>query len=242
MIPGGPCLSGLYLIDFLSNLSERSKLNTCLIDLPNHDSSILSNDKLPLSYNDCIKILDSALYELSEQVDEIILFGQSLGSRLALDLFTFSKTKFRMLFACTLPYVFKISDILNQKIISKQSELDRQIQWEDILPLYTHKPIDQKYTMLLNSNMRTYGNENLLEAAPHIDGTFNVLHDLNIQSKIGILSGENDLVVPNNNHKQLKLSVPNANFYTIPECGHFPMIEKQEDTINLFLDFYMKQG
>ena len=58
-------------------------------------------------------------------------------------------------------------------------------------------------------------------------------HDLrpslaDIKHEICMVWGENDTVVPPADADQLAAHIPNTQTHLLPECGHAPMLEKQE--------------
>src|SRR5437868_7956893 len=145
-LPGGPSLSGLYLDQFLLKLSMHAYVNVGIVDLPNHGDSVMAENNLPLTYQRCVEMLNNTLSEIHNECDNIILFGQSFGARLAFDLLAISDVKIDGLILTGFPAEFKISDELLKKISSldlESGENQEQVflrNWTKILPLYTYAP------------------------------------------------------------------------------------------------------
>jgi pimeloyl-ACP methyl ester carboxylesterase len=243
-IPGGPCLSGKYLDSFLIKLASQLQVNVGIFDLPNHGDSVISSDNLPLSYQNCLELLDQALIEISVEYDKVILFGQSFGARLAFDLAaTTTDVKIAGLFLTGFPYMFKMSEKLLNDIGMLDLEKDQDDvntgkvltnNWAKILKLYTYAPLQVEEFNALVSNLKFVGNESILSGSPSIEKYATLFADNSFDIAVAIVQGDVDGVVPDGNLARLKSIIPSAQFYEIANCGHFPMIENQEATLNAF--------
>lgn len=58
-----------------------------------------------------------------------------------------------------------------------------------------------------------------------------------MQTPVVIVWGENDVVVPTANAKELKEYWPQADVHILPACGHVPMVEKQSEFQHIARDF-----
>lgn len=244
-IPGGPGLSGNYLDHFLIELARHENINVGVMDLPNHGKSVLSLTRLPLSYKNCFDLTESMLNEVAKKTDRIILFGQSFGARLAFDLLSFSHVKIIGGFLTGFPYKFQISERMHNKIslLDMTSDDDNPEEnfrknWGKILPLYTFSPLSTEIFESLVSNTKIRGNEYILDEVPDIVLSMKAFSQKPISPTIGILQGDFDEVVPENNFLKLKNFLPYAQFFNIEKCGHFPMVEKPKETIQYFSQFY----
>lgn len=247
--PGGPGLSGRYLEKFLIDLAGHININIGLIDLPNHGCSILPKSKLPLSYTTCLELLMEAVNELAEKKIKLILFGQSLGARLAFDLLALTQTKIYGAFLTGFPYKFETSQEMQKQLAPLKIQLtgtDPEKHFKSflcqIIKYYTTLPLSKETSKLLVSETKIYGNECLLDDVPDLKFSLEALSNKACIPYIGILQGNNDIVVPENNFSTLKKLLPTAQFYKIQNCGHFPMLEKPLETIQSFLKFYLLLG
>lgn len=246
LIPGGPCISGHYLSEFSFHLANANKINVGLINLPNHDESILPDSLLPLTYQHCLEMISDALNEISIQTNHLILFGQSFGARLAFDLLANYAINIKGLFLTGFPYVLQISSTLQEKFSTLKTsnnsngdvELSFLESWKEILPLYTYSPLPENIFNALIKNTKFRGNEHILKKAPSIELSVENLLKKQSFCPITILEGDCDLVVPDNNIQKLKSLISCAKFITINQCGHFPMVEQPEATQQAFSNFY----
>jgi pimeloyl-ACP methyl ester carboxylesterase len=62
----------------------------------------------------------------------------------------------------------------------------------------------------------------------------------NIKVPTAVIVGEFDVAIPPEYDKRLAETIPNAEFYTIPDAGHSAAIEKPEEVTNAIKDFYLK--
>lgn len=246
-IPGGPGLSGRYLDHFLIDLAQHTNLNIGIMDLPNHGESVAPFSKLPLSYKHCFDLIDNMLNEIAQQTEKLILFGQSFGARLVFDLLAFSRVKIIGGFLTGFPYKFQMSEKMMKKISSLNIIFEDGIHpeenfkksWVKILPHYTFLPLSDEVFDALTSNTKIQGNEHILDEVPDIEVSMEALSSKSILPSIGILQGDADGVVPDDNFLKLKHIVPQAQFFEIEKCGHFPMVENPTETIRLFSQFYL---
>ncbi|MDE2142371.1 MAG: alpha/beta hydrolase [Elusimicrobia bacterium] len=251
-IPGGPGLSGDYLQPFLAKLSEATALNTALLDLPNHGRSVIKPEAMPLTYSGCLKLLDSALHEISGKCGGIVLFGQSFGARLAFDLLATSGIKFRGAVLTGFPYQFEISKALLRKLGSLELEAftgspkDEEVfarNWRKLIPHYTAQPLATEVFEQLASGTRWAGNDAMIEAPPSLESVAAIINaQPAAATRVLILQGSADPVVPDRNTEALKRVIPAARFREVPEAGHFVMIEKPEPTLSAMADFIRGLG
>ncbi len=250
-IPGGPGLRGQYLEPFLCKLAEAVGVNVALLDLPNHGRSPVNKNILPLSYSKCFKFLDSAIQEINEKCGGVVLFGQSLGARLAFDLLVDSKVNFLGAVLTGLPYKFESSALLEKKLAGLDLEKftggpeDEDVfsrNWRKLLPHYTRAPLPTDVFEQLASGTKWIGNERMLEDVPGLDGVATRLKKWPLAAPVIIIQGSDDLVVPDGNTEMLKRMIPAAEFHEIPGAGHFTMSEKPEATLFLMKSFLAKVG
>jgi pimeloyl-ACP methyl ester carboxylesterase len=245
-IPGGPGLSGQYLDHFLIQLSEYMNINVGIFDLPNHGESVLTLTKLPLSYQDCHDLVIQTLKEIANLSDKIIIFGQSFGARLAFDALTSLKEQLAGAFLTGFPYEFQMSKKMQDKInlFPMDSKDDLGLEeyfaksWINMLPHCTYHPLPSDIFNALISDLKLSGNEHILDDVPSIEVSAAILSQQLALPKIGILQGCSDGVVPDDNILKLKSIVPYAQYYEIEKCGHFPMVEKSEETLRAFSQFH----
>lgn len=244
-IPGGPCLSSQYLDNFLIKLSSALKVNVGVIDLPNHGDSNIASENFPLTYPKCLNLLKQLLIEFANQHIKLILFGQSLGARLAFDLIAQTDIQIGGSFLTGLPYQFQMSDGLLKKIknvdLGQSEKNDNQVRaWKKILPFYTYAPLAKEISVLLVSDMKFSGNEHLLDDVPSIETSAEAVLKKYSMPPIMIVQGDKDGVVPDNNLLKLKKIIPSASFVELQNCGHFPMLENPEKTLEEFSKFMLK--
>jgi len=246
MIPGGPSLSGKYLDHFLSALAQEMNVNVGIIDLPNHGDSILLPDRFPLSYQKTMELIDETIREISKSCGKLMLFGQSFGARVAFDLLALSNIKMDGAFLTGFPYVFQVSQIMQQRIktlnLSECRHIDnkeeqQRLAWSKIVQLYTFSPLAPEIYDALTSDTKFSGNEQILSVVPSITQSIDALSK-KAGVPIGILQGDFDCVVPDDNLSILKKLLPQAHFFEIKKCGHFPMIENQTETLQAFSHFF----
>jgi len=242
-IPGGPCLSGHYLDPFLSKLAAHLNANVGIIDLPNHGNSVLTPNSLPLTYQRCLEMIITTLSEISEECDNVALFGQSFGARLAFDLMTATDVNLAGVLLTGFPAVFQMSDGLMEKIgaldLEGETILENQEQtfvnnWAKILTLYTYAPLPSDAFAALTSNLKRDGNEQLLDDVPSIENIAEMLKSKSMSYPVAVIQGDVDGVVPDNNIAKLKAILPSAQFYEFANCGHFPMVEREAETLQVF--------
>ena len=88
--------------------------------------------------------------------------------------------------------------------------------------------------------MKRSGNENLLDNVPAIEAVAEKLKSKSISLPIAVIQGDVDSVVPDNNMTKLKANIQSAHFYEFEKCGHFPMIEKENETLEVFTQLLSK--
>jgi pimeloyl-ACP methyl ester carboxylesterase len=239
-IPGGPGLGSSYLDPFMVELAKSADVNAGILDLPNHGASLVRPERLPLSYEDCIRLVHSAVAEIAHATGALFLFGQSFGARVAFDLLP-SLPGLRGAILAGFPYVFQMSDSMLERIGALDLEpLDNDPDgafarnWKKIFPLYTTEPLPMPVAAALAAGTRWVGNERMLENVPAIEPIARNLSQLAPAIPLLILQGESDAVVPDGNWETLRELVPAARFAMINGAGHFPMVEKPEATLSEF--------
>ena len=248
---GGPGLSGDYLKPFLGRLAEETSLNVALMDLPNHGRSVVNRDSLPLTYRDCLSYLDSAIRELGAKCGGIILFGQSFGARLALDLLAAPTFDFKGAILTGMPVSFDSSMAFNTAV--SRLELEPWTgaadvegafarNWRKILPLYTAQPLPAEVFASLVSGTRWAGNEKMTDDVSPLEDVFSKLIKRPAASRVLFVQGESDLVLPDGNDEALRRIIPTAKLQEIPGAGHFVMLEKPEAALSVMADFIRGLG
>ncbi len=246
---GGPGLSGDYLQPFLARLAETVCLNAALLDLPNHGRSVVEPASLPLTYPDCLSYLDSAIRELDGQCGGIILFGQSFGARLALDLMAGSPVDFRGAILTGMPVRFESSSEFNAKSPPLEpwtggADVEGAFvrNWRKILPLYTAGPLPIEVFEKLATGTRWAGNEKMADDAPSLESSFSRLMRRHAATRILFVQGGKDLVLPDGNDAELRRVIPTAKFHEFLDAGHFVILEKPEAALSVMADFIRGPG
>jgi pimeloyl-ACP methyl ester carboxylesterase len=249
-IPGGPCLSGLYLDQFLMTLAKRSYIlvNVGIIDLPNHGESVMAEGSSQLSYQRCVEMINTVLQEVRNECGMMVLFGQSFGARVAFDLLATSDVQIDGAVLTGFPAEFQMSSDLMKMIGELELELSTLENedevflrnWSKILNLYTYAPLPENVFNALASNLKRSGNENILDNVPAFASTAKKLKSKSRISPLAVIQGDVDGVVPDNNLSMLKANLPLAQFYEFKNCGHFPMVEQEEETLKVFTEFLSK--
>lgn len=248
-IPGGPCLSADYLKPFLARLSETTGLNVGLLNLPNHDRSH-GPQSGTLTYPECLELIGIAVRGIADQCGKLILFGQSFGARLALDLLTKPELKVRGAILAGLPSRFEISRVLEARLAAEKLEdytgtsADEGVfarNWRRILPHYTAVKIAAEDFERLAAGTRWAGNERMLENAPPIEQILPAVMKRSGATRLLALQGSADIVVPDGNADSLTRAIPTMRFQEISGAGHFVMIEKPEATLEV-MSAFLAQG
>ncbi|OGT61827.1 MAG: hypothetical protein A3E85_01865 [Gammaproteobacteria bacterium RIFCSPHIGHO2_12_FULL_45_12] len=250
-IPGGPCLSGFYLDQFLMTLAERSHLlvNVGILDLPNHGDSVIAGSSLPLTYQRCVEMIDTVLHEVQTECGKLVLFGQSFGARVSFDLLATSDVQIDGVVLAGFPAEFEMSSDLMMKIgmldLESTTTLENQNDvfarnWSKILTLYTYSPLPENIFKALASSLKRSGNENLLNNIPEFEAMAEKLKSKSSISPVAVIQGDADGVVPDNNLSKLKANIPSADFYEFKNCGHFPMVEQEDETLRVFTQLLSK--
>lgn len=248
-LPGGPGLGGDYLQPFLAKLAEATSLNVALLDLPNHGRSVIDGGISPLNYPGCLNFIESAAREIRSRCGGIILYGQSFGARLAVDLLAASEVDFLGAALTGLPARFessnKLTTILSRVDLEAGEVGDEGAfarNWRKILPLYTAKPLSADLFEGLASGTKWTGNERMLDDVPPIESLTAKLMKRAVASRILIVQGSDDLVLPDGNSEALSRFLPTARIREIPEAGHFVMVEKPGATLAVISEFIGKLG
>lgn len=244
-VPGGPGLGSRYLDPFLEELSRKTGLNVGLLDLPNHGDSVVSASKLPLSYEECLKLVSKAIVEIGAQTGGLFLFGQSFGARLVFDFLAASAQPIKGAIFAGFPYVFRNSSALTQKLENVELEAEDVIDleeafarnWRKILPHYLPRPLSPEVFQALASGTKWIGNEKMLEDAPAIESVAKCLSAKHALPRLVVFQGEFDEVVPDKNLAALMSLLPAAHFHKITGAGHFPMVEEMPKTLDAFSNF-----
>lgn len=248
-IPGGPGLSGQYLEPFLLALAETTAMNVALLDLPNHGESMLRENGAPLNYRRCVELLHAAVGEIAEATGGLVLFGQSLGARLAFDLLPAGGAKLTAAVLTGFPYKFENSSALAKSLSGVPFEDltggpdDESIfarNWRKVLPFYTPAPLPPEAAEQLAAGTRWRGNERMLEGAPSLEASATRLKGRGPAVPILLIQGGQDLVVPDGNLQQLKRTLPDAECREVADAGHFVMVEKPSVTVSLVAEFLKK--
>lgn len=238
-VPGGPGLSGSYLDPFMRELGQRLACNVGMLDLPGHGKSRSSSFQ-SIHYPKCLEIVVEALREIQNECANLILFGQSFGARLAYDAVANGKVQTKVLILSGFPYKFQSSAAFYKKLegldledISTGNDVEAKFarNWKKILPLNLHQTISKADFDALSSGTIWTGNEQMLNETPEIEKTAT-----NLPPAL-VLEGEFDPVVPDQNIKTLKTLLPSAHFEVLKAVGHFPMVEKQSETLNIISSF-----
>lgn len=237
-IPGGPGLSGTYLDHFLFDLANRIDVNVGILDLPNHGKSRILRKKDNLLYKDCLKMVISTINEISRDFGNLVLFGQSFGARLAFDALAESEAKIMGLFLTGFPYKFEHSSSLINKINNFHSDEENlKKHAEGIFSLYTVIPFSTELIQAITSEVCKEENGKMLDETPEIEVSAEFIRKNKIHVPIFVLEGDSDIVIPDDNLLRLKEIIPHASFKKIKNCGHFVMIENEEETIKNFSSF-----
>lgn len=245
VIPGGPGLGSHYLDPFMSELVQRSGYNAGVLDLPNHGDSVIVASRLPVTYATCLDYVEGALKEMRREFLRIVLFGQSLGARLVFDLLFRGSLEISGVALMGFPYKFENSEKFAQKLkglrledLGSDDDIENKFarNWRKILPFNLYRDVSSEQLELLCSGTKWSGNELLLQDTPNIE---KVAQRARISSMppISVFEGEYDFVVPDSNLNILKSMLPRASFHIIQDSGHFPMVEKPEETLSLLGEF-----
>lgn len=97
--------------------------------------------------------------------------------------------------------------------------------WAKALTLYTFSSLSSEVFDALASDTKMRGNEHILDEVSDIALSAEAFLNRSILPQVGILQGDSDGVVPDNNFLKLKHLVPQAQFFEIEKCGHFPMVD-----------------
>lgn len=246
---GGPGLSGDYLQPFLARLAETLSMNAALLDLPNHGRSRVDPDSLPLTYPTCLEYLDSAVQELGGKCGGIVLFGQSFGARLALDLLAASAVEFKGAILTGMPVRFESSMEFNAKSPPLEpwtggADVEGAFvrNWRKLLPLYTAGPLPAEVFEKLTAGTRWAGNEKMADNAPSLESSFSRLMKRPTATRILFVQGGKDLVLPDGNDEELRRAIPMAKFHEISDAGHFVMLEKPDASLSVMAGFIRGLG
>lgn len=250
-IPGGPGLGGQYLEPFLLALAEATAMNVALLDLPNHGESMLRENGRPLNYRRSVDLLHAAVGEIADVAGDLVLFGQSLGARIAFELLPASDAKLTAAILTGFPCQFENSSALAKSLSDVSFEDltggpdDEAIfarNWRKVLPFYTPAPLPPEAAEQLSAGTRWRGNERMLEGVPSLEASAARLKGRTPAVPILMIQGGKDLVVPDGNLQRLQLALPEAEFREVADAGHFVMVEKPSVTVSLVTEFLKKHG
>lgn len=241
-VPGGPGLGGGYLDPFIAEMSVRTGFKCGMLDLPNHGDSKVHPDRLPLTYPDCLAMLTRAFNEVFQEAGKIVLFGQSLGARLVFDALGAMHDKPAAVLLAGFPYKFESSAKFYMHLAGlnledpttgddKEERFARN--WRKILPVNLKATISPGEFDALAGGTKWLGNERMLEGAPPIEPIATGLSDI----PIAVFEGEHDPVVPDGNLDVLRKLIPHGHFEQLLGAGHFPMVERKEETLTAFCRF-----
>ncbi|EPR69045.1 alpha/beta fold hydrolase [Cyclobacterium qasimii] len=65
---------------------------------------------------------------------------------------------------------------------------------------------------------------------------------VDIKVPTAVIVGEKDVATPPASNKRIADSIPNADYFTIPDAGHSAVIEKPEEVFKAMREFYAKNG
>lgn len=248
-IPGGPGLGNSYLEPFLMELAKRTGLNVALVDLPNHGESIVAKNDPPLDYRRTVELLRFWLKQVVKDTGGVVLFGQSLGARLAFDLLANHAARVQAAVLTGFPCRFENSTALSARLanvtfedLTEGPEDEERFarNWRKVLPFYTPQSLPREAAEALASGTKWRGNEHMLDGAPSLDDV--AAGNSDSKQAVLVIQGAQDMVVPDGNLAALKGALPKAEFREIPDAGHFVMVEKPEQTAELIRAFLAQAG
>ncbi len=225
-IPGGPWISGEYWDEYIKNSHIQN--NTNRFHLLNHETSYNKHAEVNLQ-----KTILHLLTEINKNSNKVEIVAHSYGAWLALlalnHEFCINVSKITLV---SMPFTLERSAQMQNKIREIainpiETNKDFSEFFSKIFHLYFFdRDTAKKYLYFTNKSFKE-GNEKQLLTSIDLEKCINFIAKNNY--RINFIYGENDIIT-NGSWEDKGL----INVETIPNCGHFPMLERPESFTNLF--------
>ena len=210
-VPGGPALPSRYLDEFMLGLSQHLSANVGVIDLPNHGSSVIPFDKLPLRYASCMSYISRTLRELSLLTDKLVIVGHHTGARMILDMIVQQGCRTRAVI-----------------LIDTPGGTCTMNRWKaDVLQLFS-SGISQGEATNLAAEIKWDGNEQIFERAPSLRDTLLKVNPDTQRPPMLFLGSEKDNLDQDDLFQVLQTLFPQAVHTKIPHTNGFSMLENPD--------------
>ncbi len=232
LLPGGPGISGNYMNNIARTMSEKTDIESIVIDLPNHGLSKGFGSNL--IYKDLVEILRFTIKNFSNK--KIILIGHSFGAQLALDLSKKNKSIDQLIllnFSISKKFNLKIKNKIEREMPKEKLVTEKNFikYWKNLMPYYFSK-FNRKYQKILLSqtcwDKTKLQNRNQPNFKNYKKSDFRKIKKLAIFCKMDLFYVGNESEV-----------FSNLGFKTIviPKNGHFPMLENKKYLLKCLSDW-----
>jgi pimeloyl-ACP methyl ester carboxylesterase len=229
VLPGGPGISNRYLNETCRILSRKLDIEVGLISLPGHDRSKVK--RLP-NYPQLVLLVEQFI--VAEKPSYIM--GHSFGAQILLEMIQ-KKISFKKAILVSTPFGAQFSRAFLKGTRSQVHPSNRrqyQSYWNSILPLYL---TSRRPSLLRSLSRPTFGpdTDQLQERFRQIDPS--IKFSVAIQKHLLFIEGAADRVFVSERLPALKRSNPRIQLRKISRSAHFPMVENQNEFINVTVEF-----